>query len=85
MEIVKIFGVNIHNISFEETIELIKEYLEGNTLKTIYTPNTEIVMTAKEDNDLKDLLNDGDLIIPDGIGLIYGSKIRHKPDRKSVV
>jgi N-acetylglucosaminyldiphosphoundecaprenol N-acetyl-beta-D-mannosaminyltransferase len=84
MEIVKIFGVNIHNISFEETIELIKEYLEGNTLKTIYTPNTEIVMTAKEDNDLKDLLNDGDLIIPDGIGLIYGSKIRHKPLKERV-
>src|SRR5690606_9451081 len=84
MDRVKIFGVNIHNITFEETTRVLKEYLKGESLKAIYTPNTEIVMAAKDDFSLRDLLNQGDLIIPDGIGLIYGSKIRHKPLKERV-
>ena len=47
----------------ENTVESFKE--DG--LKTIYTPNTEIVIAAKEDEKLKNIINSGDLIIPDGI------------------
>jgi N-acetylglucosaminyldiphosphoundecaprenol N-acetyl-beta-D-mannosaminyltransferase len=84
MDRVKIFGVNIHNITFRETTDLLEEYLKGKSLKAIYTPNTEIVMAAKDDSSLRELLNQGDLIIPDGIGLIYGSKLRHKPLKERV-
>ena len=84
MERVSIFGVNIHNITLEETVSRLREYLKGEELKRIYTPNTEIVMAAKEDENLKTLLNKGDLIIPDGIGLIYGSRIQGKPLKERV-
>lgn len=73
-----IFGVDIHNITFEEAVEKIKEYLKGETLKVIYTPNTEIVMAAKENEGLKEIINNGDMITPDGIGLIYAGKIKNK-------
>lgn len=84
MEKVKIFGVNINNTTLDEVVSLLEDYLGGDKLKTIYTPNTEIVMAAKENNSLRDLINKGDLVIPDGIGLIYGSKIRKKPLRERV-
>lgn len=79
MENVCIFGVNINNTTLVETTTILESYLKGNSLKTIYTPNTEIVMIAKEDKALRDLINKGDLIIPDGIGLIYGSRIKKRP------
>ncbi|HHZ00658.1 MAG TPA: glycosyltransferase, partial [Tissierellia bacterium] len=79
MEKISIFGINIDNITFYDATELVKEYLNGNTLKAICTPNTEIVMAARDDAYLKNLINGFDLIIPDGIGLIYGSRIRKKP------
>ncbi len=42
-------------------------------------------MAAKDDMELKELLNrGGDLIIPDGIGLIYGSRIQKKPLKERV-
>lgn len=84
METIKIFGINIYNISMEETCNLLDEYLSGDIIKAIYTPNTEIVMIAKDDNQLKELINNGDLIIPDGIGLIYGSRIKKKPLKERV-
>lgn len=84
MEIVSIFGVKIQNTTLGDTREKIKGYLEGNQLRVIYTPNTEIVMKAKDDPKLREILNRGDIVIPDGIGLIYGSRIQKKPLRERV-
>lgn len=84
MDSIKIFGVKIHNTTLEDVTILLRQYLKGDKLSVIYTPNTEIVMAAKEDEDLKNLLNRADLIIPDGIGLIYGSRIKKKPLKERV-
>jgi len=84
MEKVKIFGVEVDNLSFNEAVEVVKGFLEGNRLNSVCTPNTEIVMAAKDNPKLKELINDNDLIIPDGIGLIYGSKIRKRPLKERV-
>ena len=84
MDSIKIFGVKIHNTTLADVTELLREYLKGDKLSVIYTPNTEIVMAAKDDEDLKNLLNKADLIIPDGIGLIYGSRIKKKPLKERV-
>ncbi len=79
-----IFGININNITFEEAMENIRGYLSGETLKVIYTPNTEIVMAAKDDENLKSLINNGDMVTADGIGLIYAGKIKNKPIKERV-
>ncbi len=84
MESIKIFGVKINNITFDEAVEEIKGYLKGNSLRTIYTPNPEIVMGAKEDEELRKLLNTADMVTADGIGLIYASKIKGKPLKERV-
>lgn len=79
MKNIKIFGTRVDKVTLEKAVETVEEFLQGDRLKTIYTPNTEIIMAAKEDEDLKEILNNGDMIIPDGIGLIYASKIKKKP------
>jgi N-acetylglucosaminyldiphosphoundecaprenol N-acetyl-beta-D-mannosaminyltransferase len=84
MDKIKIFGVEIDNLSFNEAVEVVEGFLKGDRLRTICTPNTEIVMAAKNNPKLKELINDNDLIIPDGIGLIYGSRIRKRPLKERV-
>lgn len=84
MDSIEIFGVKIHNITFDDAVKEVEKYLKGTKLKTIYTPNTEIVMGAKDDKDLRELLNSGDLVTADGIGLIYASKIKKKPLKERV-
>jgi len=76
---INIFGIKIHNTNLEEVSEKLKIYLEGKSLKTIYTPNTEIIMEAKDNENLKKIINNGDLVLPDGIGLVYGSRIKGRP------
>lgn len=84
MDTVEIFGVKIHNLTFDEAAKQVENYLKGNELKAIYTPNTEIVMGAKDDKKFKELINKGDLITADGIGLIYASRIKKKPLKERV-
>lgn len=84
MDSIKIFGVKIDNTTLGDTTKILEENLKGSNLKTIYTPNTEIVMVAKDDNKLRNLINEGDLVIPDGIGLIYASRIKKKPLKERV-
>lgn len=76
---VKIFGIRVDKVTLKEATVLVEEFLAGNGLSTIYTPNTEIVMEAKDNEKLKALINKGSLVIPDGIGLIHATKIKKKP------
>lgn len=80
---ISILGVNIDKLTLKDAEERVESFLNSNNINTIYTPNTEIVMEAKKDLDLKKILNSGDLVIPDGIGLVYASKIKKKalPER----
>ena len=78
-EKISILGVNVDKITLKDAEERVKSFLNSNTTNTIYTPNTEIVMEARNNQELKSLLNKGDLVIPDGIGLVYASKIKKKP------
>lgn len=78
-ENIRIFGVKIDKLTLKETVKQVKKYLEEDLTRTIYTPNTEIVMEARKDEELKSILNQGDIVIPDGIGLVYASRIKKKP------
>ncbi len=84
MDYVNIFGVNINNITFNEASDIVKSFLKEDRLHTVITPNTEIVMAAKDHENIRNIVNSADLVIPDGIGLIYGSKIRKKPLKERV-
>lgn len=70
---VKILGVKIHKVNMEQAFSSFIYLLNGNICSMIFTPNTEMVMNAGNDKEFRDVLNSGDLIVPDGIGLIYAS------------
>lgn len=74
---VKIFGVRFDNVNLDEANKKFISLLEAERLRTIYTPNTEIIMMAQEDAAFKSVLLEGDLVIPDGIGVVIASKIHH--------
>lgn len=72
---IKILGVKIHQVTNESAYNRFLTLIEEPQMSMICTPNTEIVMMAQGDAELKEVLEDADLVIPDGIGLVYASKI----------
>lgn len=72
---VNILGVNVDKLTFGETLEKATGLLKSEGASAIFTPNPEIVMMAKEEPEMRDILNSADICTADGIGVVYGSKI----------
>ena len=51
----------------------------------VVTPNPEIVWTARRSEPLRAAINDAALVLPDGIGIIYGARILGAPLRSGRV
>ncbi|BCJ87840.1 WecB/TagA/CpsF family glycosyltransferase [Effusibacillus dendaii] len=75
---VNILGVPFSSLSFDETIALIRDWMGGSEPRQIVTANPEIVMLARRDPDFLKLLQQADLVTPDGIGIVYAAKILEK-------
>lgn len=67
----KILGVKIDNISKKEIISKLEEFLVQDKLHQIATVNPEIILKAKDDSVLFNVLNKADLCLADGVGVRF--------------
>lgn len=74
-----LWGIPIDRVDGETTMAIFEELMEAPGCSMIVTPNSEIIMAASKDAELERLLCEADLMIPDGIGLVYASKILKQP------
>lgn len=64
----------------KETTQKLNHQIEtGTALYHVVTANPEIVMQAKKDASYKKILDEADLITPDGIGIVLASRILKNP------
>lgn len=64
-----ILGINLSNGSEEEALKKVSEFLNGNSMHYLVTPNPEIILAAQTDPDFFKILNQADLSLADGFGL----------------
>lgn len=77
---VNILGVMVHKVNVEQASDRIIEYISDTEgAKSVFTPNSEIIMAAYRDPEFCNLLNSSDLLTADGIGVVYASKIVKNP------
>lgn len=58
--------------------------LEQDQFHYVVTPNPEFILAAEKDADFRQVLNSADLVIPDGIGVVYSAKILGTPLKERV-
>lgn len=71
---VDILGVKIDNVTMDEAVSRVEEMLTDGKKHQVVTPNPEFVMLAQKDVEFREILNEADLAIPDGIGLLATAK-----------
>jgi len=76
---IKILDVPVDMVNNQQAMEVFRKMMEKDGCKLIVTPNSEIVLNATKDLELKRLIEQAGLVIPDGIGLVYASKILGEP------
>lgn len=84
MDKISVLGVNFDNVNMAEALDRCKKFIKGDKGNLVVTPNPEIVMRAKEDEEFKKIINEAELVIPDGIGIIKAGNILGTPLKERV-
>ena len=74
-----ILGVAFDNTTMDEAVGRAMSLLEQEGPHLVVTPNPEIVRLAQSDRDFAGLIAGADLVLPDGVGIIYAAKILGRP------
>ena len=74
-----ILGVKIDQVTMEEAVANIAAMIAEPKPHLVITANSEMVMAAKRDPLLYEIIERADLVVPDGIGLIWAGRILNQP------
>lgn len=81
---VEVLGVGFDNITMEQAVAEGVRLMNTEGAHYVVTPNPEIVETCREDAEAMDAVRNADLVIADGIGVVYGSRILGTPLKERV-
>jgi N-acetylglucosaminyldiphosphoundecaprenol N-acetyl-beta-D-mannosaminyltransferase len=82
---VKILGIRVDKVTKAHALEAFRAMLDGDRCELIVTPNAEIVEKASKTPRLARIINEeAALVTPDGVGLIYASKLKGDPIEEKV-
>lgn len=81
---IDVLGVGFDNLAMDEALAAGMEHIRRRSRAIVVTPNPEIVMAAREDPELRELLQRAELVLPDGIGILYGARLLGTPLREKL-
>ena len=70
---VEILGVNVNSLTMAQAVEAVQQFIAEKKVALVATANAEMLMRATQDEELKDILNQADLVVPDGAGTVWAA------------
>jgi N-acetylglucosaminyldiphosphoundecaprenol N-acetyl-beta-D-mannosaminyltransferase len=76
---VRILDVPVHQVTTEQALAEVLRFMSEPRLHQLATVNPEFVMAAQQDRLFRQVLDEADLCLPDGVGLIWASRRLGRP------
>ena len=76
---IDVMGVGFDSLTIEEAVARAKALMSERRAAYVVTPNPEIVMACRERAETMEAVNAADLVLPDGVGVVYGARILGTP------
>ncbi|MDR0839540.1 MAG: WecB/TagA/CpsF family glycosyltransferase [Oscillospiraceae bacterium] len=83
---IDVLGVGFDDLTASEAASAAVCHFSGGAAAPAYavTPNPEIVWLARKNSALRDAISGAALVLPDGIGIVYGARILGTPLKERV-
>lgn len=78
-------GVTVHDVTFDEAAELIVRWAREGSGGYVSTPNVDHLVRAHREPYFQALVTGARLRLPDGMGLVYGMRLRGRRLRGAVI
>jgi exopolysaccharide biosynthesis WecB/TagA/CpsF family protein len=82
--LVNIFNISIDNFSMEETIHYIDYLIAMKNNSYVVTPNVDHIVKLQSDDEFKTIYDKADLVLADGMPIVWASKLLGKPIKEKV-
>ncbi len=73
-----VFQIPIDNLTFDQTLDKIVEFIDSGQPHQVATVNPEFLMEARLNPTFRSILQSTDLNVPDGIGLVWLAKLKQR-------
>ena len=84
MKSIEVLGVRVDDVTNEEMLGLVDGYVASRQPHQIVTLNPEMLVAARDDAGLRQVLNSADLNVADGVGLMMAARWLGHPLRERV-
>jgi N-acetylglucosaminyldiphosphoundecaprenol N-acetyl-beta-D-mannosaminyltransferase len=75
----QILGVTVHAVTNTQTLQLVERFIASGQPHQLCTVNPEFVVTARQDTEFRQIINQAALALPDGIGLLKAARFLGQP------
>lgn len=79
MNMINVLGIEFDNTDIHEAVGRAARLMEERSHAYVVTPNPEIVYECRRNKKLLSAVRNADMVLPDGIGIIYASRILGLP------
>ena len=73
-ERVEILGVKVDAVTMTQAVERVATLIAEKKSSLVATANAEMLLRATHDDELKNILNAADLVVPDGAGTVWAAR-----------
>ena len=81
---INVLGVGFDNCTIDQAVAEAIRLMGDGGCHYVVTPNPEIVEICREDGEVRRIINGADLVLPDGVGVIYAARMLGTPLRQRV-
>jgi N-acetylglucosaminyldiphosphoundecaprenol N-acetyl-beta-D-mannosaminyltransferase len=81
---ISLIGAEIDNVSMDEVLTRIVEFVEARRFSYAVTPNVDHIMQLRTDPELRAVYAQADLVLADGVPLVWASRMLGTPLKERV-
>src|ERR1700678_2264950 len=81
---VAVLGIPFNNVTMDETVALIEEQIREGGFHQVATANVDFLKNALRNKELRDILCSCEMIVPDGMPVVWISRLLGTPLKERV-
>jgi N-acetylglucosaminyldiphosphoundecaprenol N-acetyl-beta-D-mannosaminyltransferase len=81
---VPLMGVTMDNVTMTEALTIIEDFIRLKSNAYVVTPNVNHVVKVQHDNEFKEVYEQADLVLVDGMPLMWAARLLKKPLKEKV-
>lgn len=81
---IKLLNIEVDNLNMKEAIKAIDDLIIKRKPSYVVTPNVDHIVKLEKDSEFQEVYRDADLILTDGMPLIWISKLKGNPIKEKV-